>query len=262
MVVVSYVDATTYPSGTSFAFEVLKSNVSGKLSFNSDPTYDIDNFPELPQPILVRVQAPPPYGIPLTLDWSIYDGMVGAVKVEVLEKPSPGKVYGSNISNVIFWNWPDQTPPAFSALMVRCSPQLLPDKVVRYPNALFQGYLRDTKEDMSSLGATSNYLSLIGTIHSIAVIVPSCQAYCSLDGYPLSNGYMGSDYIIVPDKTYPSDLQAVQHLDAEGFSFHADSADWIGEAAPDLGYWVAFLPFHEDFSRFKDVLLAQGCLLH
>jgi len=245
-------DATTYPSGVSFAFDLLESKVGGYLSFISDPTYDMDNFPELPQPILVRVQTPPPYGISLTRDWPIARGMLGAVKVEVLQKPSPGKVYGTRYSNVVFWNWPDQTPPAFSAFVLRCNPQLLPDKVVRYAEALFQGYLRDTKDDMTFLGDTSNYLSLIGLVPDVDEIAPGCQAYYRLNGSPVE---VGSDYIEVP----PSPREAVQYLDYSGLGGYYDNM--IGEAAPDLGYWVALLPFHEELSFFKDVLLAEGHLL-
>jgi len=235
MVVGSSFDVTTYPSGTAFAFDVLKSQVNGKLSFNSDSTLDLEHFPELSQPILVRVQAPPPYGIPLT-DIPLTDGYgtIGVAKVSVLQKPSPGMVYGNGHTNVIFWNWPDQTPPSFSACVLRCNPQLLPDKVVRSSTVLFQGYLRDNKEDLTFLGSTSNYLSLLGSFfYENSEFLPACQAYCSPGGLSIE---IGSDYIAVPS----SSREAVQYLHIDGTGIYP--CDMIGEAAPDLGFWVAFLP--------------------
>jgi len=252
-----YVGATTYPVGTAFAFDVLKSKVNGILSFNSDSTLDLDHFPELPQPILVRVQAPPPYGMPLTGErdenYDFAYGMIGAAKVAVLQKPSPGMVYGNNLPNVIFWNWPDQTPPAFSALVARCNPLLLPDKVVRYGSVRFEGYLRDTEQDVTFLGSVSNYLSLLGPCHEIDERPPACQAYGSPMGGPIQ---IGSDYITVP----PSCLEAVQYLDIGGTGLY--SGELIGEAAHDLGFWVAFLPIHYDHDDSSDLawLLEQAFL--
>jgi len=227
-----------YVQGTRYIFDLFTSRMAGKFSFSSDPQVDYENFPMLEQPIFVWVPDTHPYATILNPRLEEHE-YVGAVKVSVNEVPKPLKPYNNLQSPVIFWNWPDSTPTSFSALLVRCSPLILPQITKRNYDMIGRGYLLDEALHPVVASDKSNYLGLLGPHIDWYFSIPI--AYVIPTSAPLS---VGSNYAYY----YGKRTIAAQYLDP---NLEMTQTPNIGEAAPTIGYWMAFLPVSCDQAMFE-----------
>jgi len=237
-----------YGPGTRYIFDLFTSRMAGQFSFSSDPQVDYENFPMLEQPILIWIPATPPYATKLNPRLDDDYAYVAAVKVSVNEVPKPLKPYNGPQDPVIFWNWPDSTPTSFSALIIRCSPLILPQITRRNYGATGSGYLLDEWRHPLMASDKSNYLGLLGRLDlddplnmPIAYLVPSVPP-----------AQVGPDYVQYQSNDLP---RAAQYL-TENLRMPVTPS--IGEAAPTIGYWMAFLPVSCDQAMFEECLMYGG----
>jgi len=235
-----------YVLGTRYIFDLFTSRMAGKFSFSSDPQVDYENFPMLEQPILVWVPDDHPYAVKLNprLDDDPY---VAAVKVSVNEIPKPLKPYANQQRPVIFWNWPDSTPTSFSAFILRCSPLILPQITRRNYEMMGRGYLLDEALHPVVASDKSNYLGLLGP-HFLYEDPNFPIAYVAPLGPPT---LVGTDSVLY----YGIRPIAAQCLNEDLTQTIIPS---IGEAAPYIGYWMAFVPVSCDQGKFEELVRNGG----
>jgi len=239
-----------YIEGTRYIFDLFTSRMAGKFSFSSDPQVDYENFPRLEQPILVWVPDTNPYAVklnPRLIFPSNY--FFAAVKVTVNEVPKPLKPYTNNQQYpVIFWNWPDSTPTSFSAFIVRCSPLILPQITRRNYDMMGRGYLLDEALYPVVASDKSNYLGLVGPhfvdFHNFPI------AYVAPVEGPVSVHAVYVQY----GEERPI---AAQYLTERLLPPQAEITGF-GEAAPYIGYWMAFLPVSCNPGMFEQFVVSGG----
>jgi len=244
-------DTTTYPQGTNFIFPSLKQAVGSMLSFDSSTIVDMQSYPGLPQPIFIWVRAPRPYALDIAEGREGALSLSGAVKISVAQTPKPGKPYYASGKTAVFWNWPNGTPSKFSALAFRCSPLLLPDKVLRDPIVNGQGLLLDDPSNVFYVSDRSNYLGILGPLPYTDDIWTGAYAFISPSASP---AFVGEDYINYGKQF----LLAAQYVDQYGLSNVPTSM--IRESAPEIGYWLALLPVSIDEDLFMSYVSNDGLL--
>jgi len=239
-----------YLEGTRYIFDLFTERMGGRFSFSSDPQVDYENFPMLEQPIFVWVPGTHPYATKLNPRLDDDYAYAAAVKVLVNEVPKPLKPYNNPNSPVIFWNWPDSTPTSFSAFIIRCCPLILPQITNRNYDMLGIGYLLDEALHPLVASSKSNYLGLLGSHLEFEPNMPI--AYLA----PVSSPVTVADNYL---KYWGLPLVAAQYLDPE--TLRMPRRPSIGEAAPKIGYWMAFLPVSCDQVMFEQ-FVRYGGLCH
>jgi len=232
----------TYVPGTRYIFDLFTSRMAGQFSFTSDRQVDYENFPMLEQPILVWVPDTHPYATKLHSRLDDNADILAAVKVTVNEVPKPLKPYNNPQKPVIFWNWPDSTPTSFSALVLHCSPLILPQITSRNYGITGRGYLLDEAWHPAMASDTSNYLGLLGPHFFESDLSNMPVAYLAPNVGPL---LVGSNFVQYRESGLTP--IAAQYLEYCAVPYTHD----MGEAAPTIGYWMAFLPVSFDQAMFE-----------
>jgi len=231
-----------YVPGTRYIFDLFTSRMAGRFVFSSNPQVDYENFPMLEQPIFIWVPGAYPYATKLNPRLSNFYAYVAAVKVSVNEVPKPLKPYNSPQEPVIFWNWPDSTPTSFSAFILRCSPLILPQITTRDYSMIGRGYLLDEASHPVMASDKSNYLGLLGPHFN----------FDNITNIPIA-------FLVPLERPVAVDSQFLQYLHEKPVAAQFLDAyskvppigpSW-GEAAPTIGYWMAFLPVSCNKEKFE-----------